>query len=180
MKYEFTSEDRADSFWGALDQVARERKYLLFLQGPEIDGTRQFIKTIVKKKWTQVLAIEDERVVGWCDIIPQERGGTQHVGHLGMGVTWKFRGNGVGQTLLKMALEDAFSKNLMRIELDVFASNIPAISLYQKFGFQIEGRKRKARFIDSQYDDILVMGLLKPEAEQAVGGNGGQAAVPQP
>jgi hypothetical protein len=54
MTYEFTSESRIDSFWEALDQVARERKYLIFLEGPDIEGTRNFIRDIVQKKWTQM------------------------------------------------------------------------------------------------------------------------------
>lgn len=166
MKYEFTTEARADSFWKALDQVARERRYLMFLEAPEIGRTREFIKTIIAKNWTQFFAIEDDQVVGWCDIIPSEREGARHVGHLGIGVTAGFRGQGVGQHLLKLALKDGFSKGLSRIGLDVYASNIPGIRLYEKCGFQVEGRKRRARFIDNQYDDILVMGLLKPEAEQ--------------
>jgi RimJ/RimL family protein N-acetyltransferase len=60
-----------------------------------------------------------------------------------------------------LALRDAFQKGLQRVELDVMASNEKAIALYQKFGFQIEGRKRKARFIDGNYEDTIIMGLLK-------------------
>jgi RimJ/RimL family protein N-acetyltransferase len=170
MKYEFTSESRVDSFWEALDQVARERRYLMFLEGPEIEGTRTFIRDIVQKKWTQILAIDADRVIGWCDIIPSSHEGITHVGHLGMGVIQAYRSKKIGTELMERALRDAFQKGLQRVELDVMASNQKAIGLYQKFGFQVEGRKRKARFLDGFYEDIITMGLLYEEADQGGGG----------
>ena len=133
MTYEFTSESRIDSFWEALDQVARERKYLIFLEGPDIEGTRNFIRDIVQKKWTQILAIDADRVIGWCDIVPCSHEGTTHVGRLGMGVIEAYRGKKIGTELMARALSDAFQKGLQRVELDVMASNEKAIALYQKF-----------------------------------------------
>lgn len=48
---------------------------------------------------------------------------------------------------------------LERIELDVFASNKPAIALYEKLGFTREGIKRGARKIDGVSDDVVLMAL---------------------
>lgn len=69
------------------------------------------------------------------------------------------------------ALEDAFRKGLQPVELEVWASNERAIGLYQKFGFQIEGRKRKARFIGGYYEDIITMELLREEVDLVVLGH---------
>ena len=41
--------------------------------------------------------------------------------------------------------------------------NNHAIKLYEKCGFKVEGKKRKAIFLNNQYLDILEMGLLKNE-----------------
>lgn len=180
MKYEFTSEARIESFWTALDQVARERKYLMFLEGPEIEGTRTFIREIIQRKWTQILAIDGERVIGWCDIVPCSREGTTHVGHLGMGLIQAYRSRKIGTELMDRALRDSFRKGLQRVELDVMASNQKAIGLYQKFGFQIEGTKRKARFLDGSYEDIITMGLLTEESDQSGGRNSGSSAGSEP
>ncbi|MDQ8201293.1 GNAT family protein [Pelagicoccus enzymogenes] len=177
MKYEYTSESRIDSFWQALDQVARERKYLMFLKGPEIGSTRAFIREIIQNNWTQIFAIDGNEVVGWCDILPYSREGITHVGHLGMGVTLAHRNKKIGTELMDRALTDAFHKGLERIELDVMASNDRAIALYQKFGFQKEGRRRKARFVDGTYEDIITMGLLNEEADQVGGHNSGSCAA---
>jgi putative acetyltransferase len=47
-----------------------------------------------------------------------------------------------------------------RIELLVFERNEAAIHLYRKFGFVVEGRRRKAIFRDGKYLDDLMMARL--------------------
>ena len=49
------------------------------------------------------------------------------------------------------------------IELEVFFSNKRAAALYEKVGFQIEGRKLKARSVDGNYDDFIIMSILREE-----------------
>jgi RimJ/RimL family protein N-acetyltransferase len=44
------------------------------------------------------------------------------------------------------------------LNLEVFGNNAPAISLYEKFGFIEEGRKRKAIKTSETYNDIILMG----------------------
>ena len=61
---------------------------------------------------------------------------------------------------MQAALDAARAQGLERIELDVYASNRGAIHLYEKFDFEVEGVKRKARKIDGKYDDIVCMALL--------------------
>ena len=152
--------DRADSFWQAIDMVARERRYLLFLQAPPIESTRRFVEQIIEKGWSQFYAIHDGRVVGWCDILRNEHEGTRHCGHLGMGILPDYRGMKIGTRLISETIADAISKGITRIDLEVFASNTRAIALYRKMGFIEEGRKRRVRFLDGEYDDNVVMALV--------------------
>lgn len=157
--------ERADSFWQAIDTVARERRYLLFLQAPPIESTRRFVAQVIEKGWSQFYAIHDERVVGWCDVLRNERDGMRHSGHLGMGIMPEYRGIGIGTRLISETITDAFSKGITRVDLEVFASNTRALALYQKLGFVEEGRKRRARFLDGKYDDNIVMALFAPDTE---------------
>lgn len=89
--------------------------------------------------------------------------GMRHVGRLGMGLLPSFRGQGLGRRLLREVLRQVFAKTLLRVELEVFASNKIAVGLYEREGFVIEGRKRSARFLDGAEDDILLMGCLRDE-----------------
>ena len=46
------------------------------------------------------------------------------------------------------------------MQLQVSVENAPAIHLYEKFGFAVEGQLRRAYYRDGVYHDNLVMGLL--------------------
>ncbi|MDJ0509746.1 MAG: ribosomal protein S18-alanine N-acetyltransferase [Crocosphaera sp.] len=53
-----------------------------------------------------------------------------------------YQGQGFGQLLLYCLLKDAVKRKLERATLEVSASNQPALALYQKFGFQLAGRRK--------------------------------------
>ena len=83
-----------------------------------------------------------------------------HCGTLGMGVLRDHRRQGIGTRLMERTISKAKVRGIERVELEVYASNVPAISMYEKRGFVHEGVKRRARKIDGVYDDILVMALF--------------------
>ena len=51
---------------------------------------------------------------------------------------------------------------VLRIELTVFADNTRAIRLYERFGFEHEGRLRGYALRDGRYVDALTMARLHP------------------
>ncbi|CAM2920572.1 GNAT family acetyltransferase [Legionella steigerwaltii] len=153
-------EKHIEAFWTAVDRVARERKFLAFLEGPPIELTRNFVLEHINKDWPQVVAMHKEQVVGWCDISPLDRPVFAHVGALGIGVLAPYRGQGIGEALLSTALQMAKSKGLTRIELTVREHNKAAISLYEKYGFVKEGIHKNAVRIDGVYENHIFMALL--------------------
>lgn len=52
------------------------------------------------------------------------------------------RGCGLGQWLMVALLDEARAKGASLATLEVRASNVPAITLYEKLGFEIAGRRR--------------------------------------
>jgi RimJ/RimL family protein N-acetyltransferase len=62
---------------------------------------------------------------------------------------------------MEAAITAGWEAGLERIELEVFASNTRAFALYEKLGFVTEGVKRRARKLDGQYDDNVLMALLR-------------------
>ena len=149
-----------DGYRACLGEVARERKFLCFVDAPPPAQSRSFVASAIAKKSPFMVAVAGRRVVGWCDIYPSAFEGFRHKGTLGMGIIQEYRGQGIGQRLMKAALAAGRRYGFKRVELDVFASNKPAIKLYKKLGFATEGRKRNARKIDGRYDDIFVMARL--------------------
>lgn len=147
-------------FWNAVDSVARERKYLAFLQGPPIQLTRDFVLDHINNNWPQLVAVYEGKVIGWCDISPLDRPVFAHIGSLGIGVLASYRGKGIGKALIEEALKKAKLKGLTRIELTVRENNKLAISLYEKFGFVAEGIHKDAVCIDGEYENHVFMALL--------------------
>ena len=59
----------------------------------------------------------------------------------------EFQRRGIGAALLAALIEAADRWfNLRRLELTVYVDNEPAIALYTKFGFVIEGTRRADAF----------------------------------
>ena len=71
---------------------------------------------------------------------------------------------GLGADVLQALLRFGFEQmNLHRIYLRVFAENTRAVHLYEKIGFQHEGRWRQAGFRHGHYHDLLWMSFLRDE-----------------
>jgi len=89
----------------------------------------------------------------------------RHVGHIGMAVRDDWQGKGAGSALMQ-AVVDLAEKwlNLSRLELDVYTDNEPAIRLYQKFGFGVEGTLSRFAFRDGHYVDAHLMARLRQSA----------------
>lgn len=150
--------------WLAIDEVARERRFLGGVQGFPIETTRLFARGMLERGMPQFVGLDGLTVAGWCDIDGKSDEGFAHAGQLGMGVRAAWRRHGLGRRLAQAALDAAWDKGFERIGLEVYASNGPAIHLYETLGFVREGRLRNARKLDGAYDDIIEMGLLRSSA----------------
>ncbi len=109
-----------------------------------------------------LVALHQGEVIGNISLEQSARIRQSHVGGLGMGVAPAWHGKGVGSLLMQTALSIADDwMNLRRVELTVFADNEPALALYRKFGFEIEGRLRDYAVRDGAYVDALTMARLR-------------------
>jgi putative acetyltransferase len=94
-----------------------------------------------------------------------------HVASIGMAVRDDWQSKGVG-TALMQAVVDLADRwlQIRRMELEVYTDNLPAIALYKKFGFEIEGTLRMYAFRDGQYVDAYAMARLQPGLPGLPGG----------
>ena len=148
------------SFHQCVAEVARERKYLAIVEPPDVEVLYDAIESGVAKKLPITVGVSEGTVIGWCSIARNQREGFWHSGILGIGVRQKFRCHGIGKRLLSETLTKAQDLGISRIELEVFASNKVAVEFYQKQGFEVEGLKRKARFLDGSFDDTISMAVF--------------------
>lgn len=88
----------------------------------------------------------------------------RHVGQIGMAVRDDWQGKGAGTALMQAAIDLADKwLNLSRLELEVYTDNEPAVRLYRKFGFVIEGTLVGYAFREGRFADCYTMARHRPE-----------------
>lgn len=123
--------------------------------------TRQRRNAATPDNFRKLVGEIDGKVVGSISLDIGE-GRRRHVGAVGMAVHDAFTGRGVGTAMMAAALDLADNwLNLRRVELKVYADNARAIALYERFGFEREGRLRDYAWRAGAYVDSLAMARLR-------------------
>ncbi|HAE61768.1 MAG TPA: GNAT family N-acetyltransferase [Eubacteriaceae bacterium] len=117
----------------------------------------QFVAVLKKDRASEI-------IVGTAGLHVNELPRKRHSGTIGIMVHTEYQGMGIGKQLMSTVLDVADNwLMLTRIELEVFADNEKAINLYQKFGFEVEGVKKKAAIRNGRYADEMLMGRIRNE-----------------
>jgi [ribosomal protein S18]-alanine N-acetyltransferase len=72
-----------------------------------------------------------------------------------LGIHPQYQGRGLGQLLLGALLDRAREIKMARATLEVRASNQSALHIYEKYGFQIVGRRKK--YYQDTDEDAVIM-----------------------
>jgi putative acetyltransferase len=116
----------------------------------------------------QLVACVGDEVVGELGLstfphAPRRR----HAARLGMSVRDDWQGKGIGSALMQAATDLADQwLNILRMELEVFTDNEPAIRLYKKFRFEVEGTLKWFGYRDGRFVDVYTMARIR-EAPKA-------------
>ncbi len=148
-----------------IDEIAGETEYLGFGRG-EFDMTEEEeFKFLEEKREAPnslfLLALIGEEIVGELGYSGGHRKRTRHTGELGITVRKRCWGMGIGSMLLDNLMVWARGTEIVtKLDLLVRTDNERAIQLYERKGFEREGRIRRAIRIDGRYHDALCMGLI--------------------
>ena len=129
-----------------INKISAEKTFIV-LQGEQfevetekvwLEGT---ITTIGLDKTVYVMAMDGDKIVGSADV-RMRTGVKGHAGVFGIIIGKEYRGDGIGQALMKVVINQAKKglKDLKIITLEVFGNNPNAIDLYKKFGFVEYGK----------------------------------------
>ena len=107
-----------------------------------------------------IVASIDSTLVGVLNVMGSSIPRIRHSATLALGVRRSHWGQGVGSRLFEEAFRWAPTAGLSRLELYVAADNTRATSLYQKFGFRVEGRRSRAYVINGKPVDDQLMAYV--------------------
>ncbi len=110
-----------------------------------------FIDELSAENGHYIRAIENNKTIGYS--------GFRYVldeAHITtLAVDKKFRKKNIGTMLIARLIEDAKSKAIKKLYLEVRQSNIPAQKIYKKLGFKVLDRRRE--YYQHPVEDALVM-----------------------
>lgn len=108
-----------------------------------------------------LLAMDGEEITGIATIHSTHKIKARHDGELGIVVAKKYQNQGIGSELIRRLIGWAKENGVTtRLSLDTRADNITAVSLYMKFGFEIEGCRKNSTLLNGKYYDLYVMGMM--------------------
>ena len=143
------------------ESVGREDGRWILGTGPwrSVSDERRYLRTIDRHPDAAVFVAEDgTRIVGRLSLARDPHPARRHVADLGLMVAQRHRRQGVGTTLLEQAVSWARAAHVRKLELHVFPWNEPALALYESFGFEREGyRKRHYERGEELVDAVLMV-----------------------
>jgi len=152
----------AEAIYDLLNEVGTEKDTYFILKSEErsVEQIKGLIRQQIHNRSLMLVAETPEEIVGVLGFIGGMFDRLFHVIEVGMAIKKEFRKAGIGSTLLREGINWARKKGYHRLELGVLANNEQAISLYKKFGFQEEGRRKDRYRIDDKWVDEILMAKL--------------------
>ncbi|RDH42611.1 GNAT family N-acetyltransferase [Zooshikella ganghwensis] len=105
-----------------------------------------------------LVAEVEGKIIGQLGLTVNPSPRRKHVASIGMAVSEEFQNKGAGSALLNAAIELSTKWLAIKcIELEVYTDNEPAIKLYKKLGFNIEGTAKAFAYKNGEYADVFLM-----------------------
>jgi len=101
-------------------------------------------------------AFDQDRLIAICALHPYNRNSHPWISHIalfGVGVLKKYWGQGLAQHLMSIIERHAQKSKIKKLEAGVRVQNERGVYFYKKLGFEIEGCRKNAAFIDGKYQD---------------------------
>jgi L-phenylalanine/L-methionine N-acetyltransferase len=128
---------------------------------------RRYLKALRRYPHAAVFVAEDGdgTLVGRLSVGRDPHPASTHVADVGLMVARGARRQGVGKALLQAAVEWARNAEVRKLELHVFPWNEAAIALYEAFGFEREGYRKRHYRRGGEYVDAILMAYEVDAAE---------------
>tara|TARA_B100001146_G_C16199991_1_gene443849 strand:+ start:5477 stop:5971 length:495 start_codon:yes stop_codon:yes gene_type:complete len=136
------SKNDYESIWHIFSQVVKDGKTYVFSP----DTTKEEFETYwLSAPITTFVAEEEGKIVGTYVIKPNHVGLGDHIANCSYMVSESAQGKGIGKMMCAHSIDYATEMGYKAIQFNiVISTNVAAIALWKKFGFQIIGTIPKA------------------------------------
>lgn len=104
------------------------------------------------------VARQDDRLLGWAAVSPvSSRCVYGGVGEVSVYVGEGARGQGVGGRLLSALVEASERAGLWTLQAGIFPENVASVTLHEKCGFRVVGRRERLGQYHGVWRDVLLL-----------------------
>ncbi len=128
-----------------------------------IESERNALETLSKEHNYAIIDLTSNKLIGNVGLM--DINNINKTAEIGIFIGDKeFQNQGYGTEAIKLLLDYSFNLlNLNNILLKVYSFNHRALRCYEKCGFKIIGKRRKAQYFAGKYHDIIFMDILSDE-----------------
>lgn len=129
-----------------LDRVAQMEKETF-----SMPWSKASFQESLEKTYSYFFVAEENEIVGYCGI--HNFGGDGEITNVAVDKEW--RQKHVASSMLEFAMKETQKEGIEAFTLEVRASNVPAIRLYEKLGFLQQGIRKN--FYQNPTEDAIIM-----------------------
>jgi RimJ/RimL family protein N-acetyltransferase len=119
---------------------------------------RRYLRSLRRYRHAAVFVAETNgTIIGRLSVSRDPHPASEHVADVGLMVAHGHRRRGAGTALMEAAETWARSVGVEKLELHVFPHNSPAISLYERLGYEREGLRRRHFRRGNELVDAILM-----------------------
>ena len=164
MTIELLTKQDVDKYCELRKMLDRETSFFMAEEGEREWSRILILGRMNKPNWEErnpiFIAKNDSKIIGSIWGFRGKFKKNQHTLYLGLGVRKDLIGRGTGSALFKKMM-DWKEKNLIsRVEIEVFSTNHSGLAFFKSKGFEIEGIKRNAIFVNNRFVDIYIMSII--------------------
>lgn len=129
-----------------LDKVAEMEKEIF-----STPWSKEGFAESLRQSYSHFFVVVTDEIIGYCGV--HNLGGDGEISNVA--VDGKCRGKGIAYEMILFAMGEMRKEGVGAFTLEVRASNIPAIRLYEKLGFEKAGVRKN--FYDNPTEDAIIM-----------------------
>lgn len=153
-------QSEAKIFFDCMKSIDQETKFMMFEPGERQFDEDLIVNNLSNENDLFLGAFSEHEIVGFLSAKRGSFRRIRHSAYIVIGIRQTSQRQGIGSKLFDKLDEWARKNQLKRLELTVEVVNNPAINLYKKKGFSIEGTKRKTMLVDGEFVDEYMMAKL--------------------